>query len=59
MGPKGNGDMEAESEMEMRHLPAVDKIRHLPAVDRFKRYGRQSGSGKIFFGSIERQTCGR
>jgi len=31
MGPKGNGDMEAESEMEMRHLPAVD---------RFKRYER-------------------
>jgi len=31
MGPKGNGDMQAESEIEMRHLPAVD---------RFKRYGR-------------------
>jgi len=27
----GNGDMQAESEIEMRHLPAVD---------RFKRYGR-------------------
>jgi len=30
------------------------KIRQLPAEDRFKRYGRYSERGKLFFGSIDR-----
>jgi len=40
-------NMHQQSEIKMRHLPAVDrfkqseiKMRHLPAVDRFKRKAR-------------------
>jgi len=41
-GPKGNGDMQASQYIVMW------------AVDRFKRYGRLSGRGKLFFRSIDR-----
>jgi len=42
MGPKGNGDMQAEGTKGIRIFKQQIeiKIRHLPAVGRLRRYGR-------------------
>jgi len=34
--------------MEIWKQQSEIEMRHLPAIDRFKRYGRKSGRGKFF-----------
>jgi len=46
MGPKGNGDMQQQSEIEMRHLPGISIYGYVGG--RQIRYARYSGRGNFF-----------